>query len=218
MQPTDLDLSFQSPEMEQPDAQPANDNFHDMDIFVPSPEATDSEQLQNNEEWSQTTIPIADFHFEESSSGPRFDVNSIQTPLDMFKLVFPENLIDHIVECTNKYGERLTGQGGPRTRNSRHYKFRPVDRQEILSVFGICLLQGQLKFPLRRYFFSNDPLYYHPFFQHVTSGRRFEQVIRCLCVADDQAKGEHKVLDFIKSLNNNFQLISVDKLEGFLFD
>ncbi|CAG5000701.1 unnamed protein product [Parnassius apollo] len=207
LQPTDIDLSFQSPEMEQPGAQPANDNFHDMDIFVSSPEATDSEQLQNNEEWSPTTIPIADFHFEESSSGPRFDVNSIQTPLYMFKLVFPESLIDHIVECTNKYGEKLTGQGGPRTRNSRHYKFRPVDRQEILSVFGICLLQGQLKFPLRRNFFSNDPLYYHPFFQHVTYGRRFEQVIRCLCVADDQAKGEHKVLDFIKALNNNFQLI-----------
>lgn len=89
LQPTDMDLSFQSPEMEQPGAQPANDNFHDMDIFVPSPEATDSEQLQNNEKWSQTTTPIADFHFEESSSGPRFDVNSIQTPLDnnMFKLI-----------------------------------------------------------------------------------------------------------------------------------
>ncbi|KAF9422075.1 hypothetical protein HW555_002096, partial [Spodoptera exigua] len=56
-------------------------------------------------------------------------------------------------------------------------------------------------------FFSNDPLYYRPFFQHVISGRRFEEVIRCLCVADDQAKGERKVLDFIKTLNNNFQLI-----------
>ncbi|CAK1587174.1 unnamed protein product [Parnassius mnemosyne] len=215
--PNKMDIFLQPLEVEQPSAQTVSDNLlpNDMDIFLLSPEVeqpaaqivTNSAQLQNDEGWSKTTISIADFHFDEFSTGPKFDVNLIHTPLDMFKLVFPDRLMDNMIDCTNKYGEKLTSQDGPRTRNSRHYKFRPVDKQEMLSVLGLCLLQGQLKFPVRRYFFSNDPLYYHPFFQYITSGRRFEQIIRCLCVADDQAKGEHKILDFIKALNNNFQRI-----------
>ncbi|CAH2085179.1 unnamed protein product [Euphydryas editha] len=220
VQTENLDVSFQSLEEEQPNILgdnscfPSNDN---MDLSRELQEVEQSvsqgvcdtvlQQLNDDDEWSTSTLPIIDFNFDRSSTGPKFDLKQIETRLDMFKLVFTENLIDQIIHCTNNYGIKLTNQDRPHTRNSRNCKFRPVDQQEILSFLGMCLLQGQLKFPVRRSFFSNDPLYYHPVFQYITSGRRFEQILRCLCVADDKAKGEDKVLDFIRSLNHNFQSI-----------
>ncbi|CAG4979383.1 unnamed protein product [Parnassius apollo] len=165
---TAVNTVLQSPEVEQPDVQTSSDNLlpNDIDIFLQSPEVeqpaaqivTNSAQLQNVEGWSKTTTSIADFHFYELLTGPKFDVNLIHTPIDIFQLVFPDSLMDHMIDCTNKYDEKLSSQDGSRTRNICHYKFRPVGKQDMLSVFGLCLLQGQLKFPVRQFFF-NDPLY-----------------------------------------------------------
>lgn len=55
-------------------------------------------------------MPIADFEFDAFSTGPKFYVSLIRTPFDIFKYVFPTNLVVYVVECaeiidTNKYAE-----------------------------------------------------------------------------------------------------------------
>ncbi|KAJ8960381.1 hypothetical protein NQ314_006071 [Rhamnusium bicolor] len=56
------------------------------------------------------------------------------------------------------------------------------------KFFGLCLLAGQLKFRSIRSLFSLDPLYYHPIFSSTISGRRFEQILRCLNCSDVKNK------------------------------
>lgn len=121
LQPSIMDIVFQSPEAVQPAAQETPDNVQpNMDIDLNPIEVeqlttpsglgslaseSEAEQFHNDEGWTKSTIPIVDFNFDASSTGPKFDVNLIRTGMDIFKLVFMESLIDFITERTNKYGE-----------------------------------------------------------------------------------------------------------------
>ncbi|CAH2101164.1 unnamed protein product [Euphydryas editha] len=136
-------LSFQSLDEEQSNILgascfPSNDNT-DLSRELQEVEQSVSQgvcdtvlqQLNDHDEWSTRTLPIIDFNFDGSSTGPKFDLKQTETPLDMFKLVFTENLIDQIIHYTNNYSIKLKNQDRPHTTNSRNCKFRPVDHQEI---------------------------------------------------------------------------------------
>ncbi|CAH1992799.1 unnamed protein product [Acanthoscelides obtectus] len=75
------------------------------------------------------------------------------------------------------------------------------------GFLGLCLLAGQLKFKSIRDMFSLDPLNYHPIFPATMSGRRFEQILRCLNCADDENKEDnlYKVSWLVKSIIKSSQ-------------
>lgn len=151
-----------------------------------------TEIIQQTDTWSHTVEPIPEFQFDASSIGIQVHIHENSTPLDVFKIVLSDQLLHYMISRTNAYGVKLTSQNRPATRNSRRASFRPVEYEELLMFFGLCLLQGQVKFPERRKLFSNDPLYFHPIFSYVMSGRRFDQILRCLSIAEDNSKGEKK--------------------------
>ena len=64
-----------------------------------------------------------------------------------------------------------------------------------MKFFGLCLLQAQNSALLIRNLFSNNVLYFSPIFQNTMSGRRFQQLLRCM-----NAHYANKEVDSIKKL------------------
>ena len=66
------------------------------------------------------------------------------------------------------------------TRNTPKINFIETDEEELLKFLSLCLLQGQKKAPSIRHLFTDNPLYYTPIFAYTMTGRRFEQLLRCI--------------------------------------
>lgn len=159
-------------------------------------------------DWENTTANIPVFEFDESSAGVQFEITPDMSPIDVFNKLYPEQIIEYIVAKTNEYGRALFGTNRPGTRNTptRKPKYKNLVSEEMKKFLGLCLLMGQVKIPQRRKLFTySDPLYYHPVFQFVMSARRFEQILRCLCVSELNSKGKEKILKFIDLITRTFR-------------
>lgn len=111
-----------------------------------------------------------------------------------------------LLEKTNQYGESLCLKNTPKRRNERFRNFQPVGMDELKRFLGLCLIGGQLKCRSVRKLFSLDPIYYHPIFSATMSGRRFEQILRCLnCSSEDKNDTVGKVSLLLKKIIRNSQ-------------
>lgn len=167
---------------------------------------TDSES-SSSEEWTDYLKDIPDFNFDNSFSGVKLEFNHLPSPLEVFSCLWTDEIIDMFVAQTNAYGTALSNTNKPHRKYTRISKFEPTDANELKKFLGLCLLQGQVRFPIMRYLFSYDPLYYHPIFSHVFSGRRFEQLLRCFnCTnARESTDRLNKVSKLLKMLIENYQ-------------
>lgn len=160
-----------------------------------------------DEIWENTLTEKLDFNFDASEAGVKTDIRE-KTPMEVFSLLWDENLFKIILEKSNRYGEELYIQNRPKSRCERFKTFRPIELSEMRKFFGICMLSGQLKFPSIRTFFSKDPLYFHPVVGGAMSGRRFEQILRCLnCTSSDSNDPLHKVRPILTKVVENSQNI-----------
>lgn len=160
------------------------------------------------ESWSSTIADLPDFNFDSSQCGITVNVNDMNGVLEFFHLVFPQNYIEYLVSCTNNYGNALCNSSRPHTRHSRKMVYREVTSEEMMKFLGLSLLQGHIKCPKQRNIFSlSNPLYYHPIFSYILSGRRYEQILRCIYVSELEAKGENKIVKFIDMMTLNFRKI-----------
>lgn len=160
------------------------------------------------ESWSETVAPIPNFNFDSSECGITVDVSAMEHPLDFFSLIFPNNFIDYLVNCTNAYGNALCNTNKPHTRFSRKTVYRETNYDEMKMFLGLSLLKGHVKCPTQRNLFSlSNGLYYHPIFTYIMSGRRYEQILRCLCASELSAKKDDKIVKFIDMLTLNFRKI-----------
>ncbi|XP_063635050.1 piggyBac transposable element-derived protein 4-like [Cydia splendana] len=156
--------------------------------------------------WENTTAEIPTFDFDTISAGVQFDLGPNASVKDVFDKLFPTHIVDFIVARTNEYGRALCAANRPTTRNSRRYRYKDTDRKEIQEFLGLCLLMGHINVPKKRKLFTySDPLYYHPIFGYIMSGRRFEQILRCLCVSELNAPGKEKIVRFIDAITKNFR-------------
>ncbi|CAH2226474.1 jg21425 [Pararge aegeria aegeria] len=150
--------------------------------------------------------PHLEFEFDVTNAGTQVNLDGTTKPIQVLDYLLTDELVDLIVSCTNAYGEALCSSNRPHTRGSRIQTFKPTDKIDMKKFLGLCLLQGHLESPsIRKSFTITDPLYYHPIFSYSMSGRRFEQLLRCLCISDLDSKGMGKVKHFANKVINNFQ-------------
>lgn len=154
-----------------------------------SPSNEDSDNGDENNpvdysEWDSDISDILDFSFDANTTGVKLVADQNSTPIEIFRQIWHQEIMDLLVTSTNNYGKALTIQSRPKTRNSRSVSFRDIDSNEMNKFLGLCLLQGQLNPSSIRKLFSLDPLNYHPIFPCVMSGRRFEQILRSFSAND----------------------------------
>ncbi|KAG5887412.1 hypothetical protein JTB14_024611 [Gonioctena quinquepunctata] len=144
--------------------------------------------VDTKDEWEQTNLDIPEFSFNKNSN------------------LFTDEILDLIVSSTNEYGKSLSLTNRPLTRHSRRQTFRETNADEMRQFLGLCLLNGQISSPsLRKMFTYSDPLYFHPVFTHVMSGRRFEQILRCISVSPAGSQNLDKVKPLMDAQMRIFQ-------------
>lgn len=167
---------------------------------------TPNPRTSTTEDWSETTAPIPDFNFDAGAVGVKFTIDNNTTVFEVFNRLFPPLILDYLVECTNAYGTSMCQTNRPKTRHSRSYTFKLTDKNEMLKFLGLCLLGAQVNIPQKRKLFTlSDCLYYHPVFVSTMSGRRYEQLLRCLCTGPLGAKGKNKITEFMDAITRNFR-------------
>lgn len=121
------------------------------------------------------------FEFDNSCCGIKLNISESarEFPLGIFTQLWTDEIFEILIESTNKYGENMCRSCRPHRKGARGSTFKPVDLDEIKGFLGVCLLGGAVKFSVIRDMFSQNPLYYHPIFSHVMSGRRFDQILKC---------------------------------------
>lgn len=105
--------------------------------------------------------------------------NAREFPLETFTQFWTDEMFEILIESTNKYGENMCRSCRPYNKGARSSTLKPVGLDEIKGFLGVCLLGGAVKFSVIRDMFSQNPLYYHPVFSHIMSGRRFDQILKC---------------------------------------
>ncbi|XP_062524652.1 piggyBac transposable element-derived protein 4-like isoform X1 [Bombyx mori] len=217
------DISIRSSDSDQDDrtienAEPISESVDDLPSLLISQHDNDidSEPVQNRirspvpEEipWLHSTEEIPDFEFDVESYGVQFDVTSQTSIEQIFDHVFPKELLEYLVQCTNNYGTALCQSNKPSTRYSRSQNFRNTTTVEMKKFLGLSLLHGHIRTPKQQKLFTyDDPLYYHPVFSYTMSSRRYEQILRCICCSELDAKGAEKINKFVDLLTLNFRKI-----------
>ncbi|CAH3967426.1 unnamed protein product [Pieris brassicae] len=128
-------------------------------------EARESDIPVTEESWSTTVTDIPDFNFDNSATGITVNIDDMEHVIDFFHLMFPQNYVQYLVDCTNAYGHNLCNSNRPHTRHSRKTVYRETTYEEMIKFMGLSLLKGHVKCPQQRSLFSlSNALYYHPVF------------------------------------------------------
>ena len=106
---------------------------------------------------------------------------------------------------TNVYAKSRLNQANV-TRRSKVRKWTDLTVVELRKFLGVCLLFGQIKLPTRYHYFHKKGLYVVPSISKITSGRRFNSIMRNLHMeGDDQNDPLQKVRPIIKRFIANIR-------------
>ncbi|KAG8231197.1 hypothetical protein J437_LFUL011311 [Ladona fulva] len=114
---------------------------------------------------------------------------STEKPFDYFQLFFTDNLLDFIIEETNRNAENiLLNSPYPRARIA---SFRPVSRGEMETFFGLIYLMGLIQLPaIADYWRKTESLYDFPVFRETMSRDRFLIILRALHFGRNSEEGD----------------------------
>ena len=99
-------------------------------------------------------------------------------PIDIFRLLFTDYLLDDIVHQTNLYAAQVMDE-------HQVVKWVEVTIEEILAYFGFCILMGIVKLPSINDYWKTDPyLHYDPIALRITHDR-FREIRRYMHFVDN---------------------------------
>ena len=105
---------------------------------------------------------------------------------DFFRLYITVDVIDMIVTQTNLYAQQFLGREQNLSPYSLARQWKPTDRAEMLSFFGIIILMGILHKPRLAMYWSTDTVLSTPIFKEIMNRDRFLNLLRFLHFADNR--------------------------------
>ena len=149
------------------DASSEEDDFTtDIEVLSESEVEDDDIGIQNNVNidpvWVKTPpqFGVAEFDFT-GNSGVNTDIVDNDEPLFLFELIFTDELIDHIVEMTNKYAAQQTADPTFKI-SSRLKRWKEVTANEIRLLIGFILYQGVVCKPTYAHYSTSNWFYFVP--------------------------------------------------------
>lgn len=187
---------------------PNEENYIESDNVVSSNSNSDTEE--DGSDWEDEKFgSIQDFGFDVSTAGTKFEINNETSAIDIFFKFWDEEVFNLLLTCTNNYVKKIGTLKRPHTKGNRAKNMTEITREDLEKFIGLSLLKSQLKIPILRKAFSNNPMYYHPIFNYTMSGRKFEKILRCFnCsegIAINPCDRLYKVSTLIDMLKNKFQ-------------
>ena len=131
--------------------------------------------------------------------GPKVDT-SCKTPEECFSIFLDDNLLDFIVENTNKYAQ-IKMSCMQLTTFCLYRNWRPVTRAEMKGFLAIILNMGIIQLGDLKDYWSTDNTTNLPFLQSVFSHDRFFQIFGALHVGEiDSTTKRGKIQPFLDYL------------------
>ncbi|KAM5180683.1 uncharacterized protein ACMZJ9_001207 [Mantella aurantiaca] len=109
--------------------------------------------------------------------GMKVDVEH-NNPLAYLQLFLIDEVIEKIVKETNRYKEQQSAT--LHRKFSRSRKWEPVTKNDIWNFLGLIILQGVVKKPLQKWYWSTNKLLETPFFGTVMTEYRFSLIMKFL--------------------------------------
>ena len=142
-----------------------------------------------------------------STTGPTVDIP--QSPLEVFELFFSDDLLDIIVEESNRYASQVMG-------DERYREWRKITHEEVKAFFGFSILMGIDHLPSVDDYWSEDPLlHYAPIADRIPRWR-FRELSQHLHFVDNDhlaPRGDPahdrlgKVRPLIDHLSSKFEML-----------
>ena len=135
-------------------------------------EESDSNSVESGgeEDWSDDLdfVIVEDFN---KPTGPTTVLPATATAGDFLNLVFPEDLIQLIVDETNRNARQKQQQSGTVDKD-----WMPVNNSDIKAFFAIRFIQGINSLPSERHFWSKNPILGNVKVQNVMSRNRYLKI------------------------------------------
>lgn len=146
--------------------------------------------------------------FDMCSESSVFNVDTaqIKTPLDAFKLFVRDELLNYIIESTNKFAQESTF--GAKS------QWTDIDLKELSQFMSVVLVMGLNQLPSINFYWSKDPMFKNEFITTTMRRDRFLIILRYVyfCnneepVLDTTDKLYYKIGKPLEMLNEQFKLI-----------
>ncbi|KAM5157498.1 piggyBac transposable element-derived protein 4-like [Mantella aurantiaca] len=142
--------------------------------------------------------------------GMKVDVEH-DNPLAYLQLFLTDEVIEKIVTETNRYKEQQSAT--LHRKFSRSRKWEPVTKNDIWNFLGLIILQGVVKKPLQKWYWSTNKLLKTPFFGIVMTEYRFSLIMKFLHFTNNEEFDEtthpapklKKIWEVFQMVVKNFQ-------------
>jgi hypothetical protein len=119
------------------------------------------------------------------SVGPQGAAKEVTEIVDVFELFFNSELVETIVEETNRYAEQFL-HGRKLSSRSAARAWKPVTEGEICVVLGLFMLMGIIQKPTLRSYFTTKRVISTPGFGGITTRDRLELICKFLHFANSE--------------------------------
>ena len=144
------------------------DGYIDTDDLTAADDdgALDGDNRDIDDSPVDTGIPLLpDF---QQPTGPALDMAD-KSPLDFFKLLVTDDMLDHVVEQTNIYAEQyISSTDLPPHSRVHGWSNKPHDRAELQKFLAITITMGLVNYPHMEDYWSTSWPYATPTFSKVT--------------------------------------------------
>ncbi|XP_037866663.1 piggyBac transposable element-derived protein 4 [Bombyx mori] len=122
-----------------------------------------------------------------------------------FSLIVSDDIFEEIAVQTNLYAERREST----MPSSRLNSWKPTNKNEVKSLFGLIMYMGLVKLPKISLYWSTDRVFKQTFAPSIMSRNRFELLLQNLHFVEneiaDAADRIYKIRSLIDKLNKSFQ-------------
>ena len=156
--------------------------------------------------WTEQLTPVTIEEFT-SRTGPT--VNIPESPLEVFELFFSDDLLDIIVEESNRYAGQVMGE-------ERYREWKKITKEDVKAFLGFSILMGINHLPSVDDYWSKDPLlHYAPIADRIPRWH-FREISRYLHFVDNDHLAQRgdpvhdrlgKVRPLIDHLSSKFETL-----------
>lgn len=166
-------------------------------------------ELEGDKDWID--IPDNDvLSFDESilDSVTNVPIRN-KLPVDIYSLFLTDDIIDKIVEETNKYADKYLLEKEI-TAKSRSKAWKPTDANEMRQFFSVILTMGLNKVPHFHDYWSKKSIYRNEYICSLMGRDRFILLLKFWHFSDERNDTEdrlYKIRQILNMLNNRFRHI-----------
>ena len=169
----------------------------------------DDNDATNNRGWTDYVGRRKPFLFS-GQGGMKTSIPPDYSPVDVFRLLIDDKVIDHIVCETNKYADREIAKITSKP-HSRLKKWSPTNSEEIKQFLGLILWMGLVRLGSLENYWSKKIIYQQAIPTSVLSRNRFQLLLSMIHFSNNATAQDGdrlaKILPLIDILESNFKNI-----------